>query len=123
MRYKLGLALAIASLVALPALAAQSSTAKPAAKPATTTTKAKDASHATTGVVKMMDANTLVISHSKGKDMTFALNASTQKDASVAVGSNVSVRYHEEGKSMVATAVMVQPAKSTATTTKTTTKK
>jgi len=122
MRYKLGLAVALASLVALPVIAAQSST-KPAAKPAASTTKAKDASHATTGVVKMMDANTLVISHGKGKDMSFALNASTQKDASVAVGSTVSVRYHEEGKSNVATAIMVQPAKSTAAASKTTSKK
>ena len=73
--------------------------------------------HATKGVVKSVDANTLVISH-KGKtggDMTFALNPATHLQGSVAVGASVDVRYREDGKTYVATAVTAQPSKPQAT--------
>jgi hypothetical protein len=42
--------------------------------------------HATKGVVKSMDATKLVISRS-GRDMSFALNPSTQREGNVKVGS------------------------------------
>jgi hypothetical protein len=62
--------------------------------------------------VKSIDSNTLVISKPGSKsDMTFTVNGSTQKDGTVAVGSNVTVRYQTEGKSMVATAITAKPAK------------
>ena len=73
--------------------------------------------HATKGVVKSVDANTLVISH-KGKtgaDMTFTLNPATHLQGSVAVGASVDVRYREDGKTYVATAVTAQPSKPQAT--------
>ncbi len=73
--------------------------------------------HATKGVVKSVDANTLVISH-KGKtgaDMTFALNPATHLQGTVAVGASVDVRYREDGKTYVATAVTAQPSKPQAT--------
>ncbi len=73
--------------------------------------------HATKGVVKSVDANTLVISH-KGKtggDMTFALNPATHLQGSVVVGASVDVRYREDGKTYVATAVTAQPSKPQAT--------
>lgn len=87
---------------------AQAPSAKSAAKPAAKA--AKVASHSTSGVVKSVDANTLVITRG-GKDTTFALNGSTQKDGSIANGANVTVRYEMDGKSMVATAVTARPSK------------
>src|SRR5262245_42786909 len=63
--------------------------------------------HATTGVVKSIDASTLVISRTKkpSEDLSFTLNGSTRKDGSIVVGAPVSVRYENEGKTHVATAV------------------
>ena len=66
--------------------------------------------HATRGVIKSVDASTLVITRN-GKergDMTFTLNASTHRDGTMAVGAPVSVRYREDGKMHVATAVVAQ---------------
>jgi hypothetical protein len=129
MRHTFRTAVTILALAALPASAlAQTTTAKPKPATASTTAKkstAKEATHSTTGVVKAMDANSLVITHGgkNGKDMTFALNASTQKDGTVAVGSPVSVRYHQEGSSNIATAVALEHPKTTSTAAKTTTKK
>ena len=94
------------------AFAASASAAQ--AKPAKAAAKTTMASHSTSGVVKSVDASSLVISRS-GKDMTFAINASTQKGGNVAPGSQVTVRYQTEGKSMVATAITERPAKQTAT--------
>ena len=78
-----------------------------AAKPATA------ASHSVKGVVKSIDASSLVITKSgkAGGEMTFTLNADTKRDGAPAVGSPVSVRYRSDGGSMVATAVSAQPAK------------
>jgi hypothetical protein len=69
--------------------------------------------HSTKGVVKSVDASTLVISR-KGKaggDMTFALNPATHLQGTVAVGTSVDIRYREDGKTYVATAVTAQPSK------------
>ena len=69
--------------------------------------------HATRGVVKSMDASTLVITRT-GKmhgEMTFALNPTTHLQGTVAVGTPVSVRYREDVKTYVATAVTAQPSK------------
>ena len=65
------------------------------------------------GVVKSVDDSTLVITKGgkKPEDMTFMLNANTHKEGAVAAGVPVSVRYHEDGKTHVATAVTVEPAK------------
>jgi N-acetylmuramoyl-L-alanine amidase len=81
------------------------STAKPTAAKAATTS-----SHATTGTVKSISSDSLVITRPghNGKDMTFVINSSTQKEGNPDVGSKVSVRYHQEGASMVATAIMAQ---------------
>jgi hypothetical protein len=69
--------------------------------------------HATRGVVKSVDASTLVITRTgrENGDMTFMLNASTHRDGTVAVGVPVSVRYREEGAKHVATAVLAQQPK------------
>jgi hypothetical protein len=64
----------------------------PAAKTAAPKPAATPATHATRGVVKTVDASSLVITRGKA-------------------GANVSVRYHTEGKDKVATAVSVQQPK------------
>ena len=97
--------------------AAQAATPQTATtkKPAATATAkpAAAASHSVKGVVKSMDASSLVITRSgkAGGDMTFTVNADTKKDGSPAVGSPVSVRYRTEGGSNVATAVTASAAK------------
>ena len=73
------------------------------------------ATHATTGVVKSIDDSTLVITRTGKKgDMTFAVNTTTHREGTVAVGSQVSVRYQEAGKALTATAITVQPTKQAA---------
>ena len=104
---RIAMALLVGAMAAVPA----AGFAAPAAKAKTTA-----AAHATTGVVKSIDEKTLVITRpgKKEHEMTFALNPSTQREGTVAVGSTVSVRYQEEGKTHVASALMVRPAKQTA---------
>lgn len=71
------------------------------------------ATHAVKGVVKSIDDKTLVLTRSGGNhaEMTFAVNASTHRDGTIAAGAAVSVRYRDEGKSRVATAIRVEPVK------------
>jgi hypothetical protein len=85
--------------------------AAPAKKPAAPAASA--AVHATKGVVKSVDASTLVVSKTAGKgpETTFVVNASTKKEGNVAVGSSVDVRYRMEGKDRVATAITAKEAK------------
>jgi hypothetical protein len=103
-------ALALATACSVAAVGAQSAPAKP--KAMAKTAKSAVATHSTTGTVKSIDSSTLVISKpGKKGDMTFSVNGSTQKDGTVGVGSNVTVRYQTEGTSMVATAISEKPAK------------
>jgi hypothetical protein len=109
MRHLVPAALLIASLAASPALVAaqtSTSTAKPAPKKAA-------AEHSIKGVIKSIDASSLILTSSK-KDVPFVLNASTQREGQLAAGSTVSVRYHEESGSKIAMAVVAQPVKATA---------
>ncbi len=103
-------ALVVGALSAAPltALAAQA----PAAAPAARTAKPAAATHSMKGVVKSIDAKTLVLTGSGGNhgDMSFALNASTRREGKVAPGNAVSVRYRDEGKTHVATAISVEHA-------------
>ena len=91
--------------------AAPSSAKKEATSGTSGTAKAAP-THATKGVVKSVDDSTLVISRhgKKPEDMTFTMDASTHKEGAVAVGTPVSVRYHESGTSHIATAVSVEHA-------------
>ena len=98
------LALVVALAVAGSTFAAVPQAAKKTSTPATHTAK---------GTVKSLDNSSLVISH-KGGDMTFVVDNSTAKTGSPAVGSEVSVKYHTEGKTMMATAITAQPAKQVA---------
>lgn len=72
--------------------------------------QAKTAAHAASektamGTVKTIDAKTLTIKTRKG-DMVFTLDPAAHAD-NVAPGSKVTVHYKAQGKSMVATGVMV----------------
>ena len=108
MRYTLT-ALMLVGMLATSGLAiaqtTKSSSKPAAAKPASTAT------HSVQGVVKSVDASSLVLTKSGKKDMTFKLDSTTQKDGSIATGSPVSVRYRMEGSSMVATAVNAEAPK------------
>lgn len=116
-------AAAIAGLLVAAPLCAQTTTPAPKT-PARTASAPKPAAtaavHATKGIVKSVDATTLVITKTAGKgpETTFVLNASTQKQGDISIGASVDVRYHAEGSSKVATAVSVAkvaPSKSKAT--------
>lgn len=74
---------------------------------------AQIATHATKGVVKAIDATSLVITRSGGKrrEMIFVLNPTTERDGNLAVGSTVEVRYRNEGRQLLATVVSVQERK------------
>jgi hypothetical protein len=116
MRKYLASAILAAAVMAVPVVGfatipqAAPATAK---KEATKTATKAAPTHATSGVVKSVDDSTLVITKGgkKPEDMTFTLNANTHKEGAVAVGAPVSVRYHEDGKTHVATAVSVEQAK------------
>src|SRR5262245_52974866 len=79
-----------------------------------TTKVSTPASHATTGVVKSIDDTTLVITKQGKKPstpMTFVIDPSTQKQGTIEVGSSVSVRYHADGKTLIASAIAIQQPK------------
>ena len=109
----LAAALSVAPVIAFAAAQttppAASSAKHPAAKPAVAT-------KSTSGVVKSMDATTLVITHQgkKAVEETFTLDPSTQKEGNVQVGATVSVHYKTEGKTKMATAIMAQQPKAQA---------
>ena len=68
--------------------------------------------HATRGIVQTIDATTLVIARPGNRDvMTFRLTPSTRREGVIAVGAAVSVRYREDGKNHVATAIALQRSK------------
>ena len=75
-------------------------------------TTVSDQVHATRGVVRAIDAHTMVIARSRDRgSMTFDLTPSTHREDTIVVGSTVSVRYREDGKNHVATAIALQQPK------------
>ena len=103
-----GLAVAGNAFAAAPKAVPANSAPQAAKKTATAAT------HTVKGTVKSIDNSTLVLTPKKGSEMTFALDTTTTKQGSPAVGSDVSVKYHTEGKTMMATAIAAQPAKQVA---------
>lgn len=102
-------ALAAIPLMGFAATHQESSQKKSAEKHASA---ASAATHATTGVVKLIDAASLVVTRSgKAGDLTFVLSPSTQRKGAVEVGSPVEVRYRAEGKTLIATAVTAHQPK------------
>jgi glucose/arabinose dehydrogenase len=94
-------AMSVVGLAASPAQTPAQPTAKQQSKPAAKqqskpaakqqSTPAASASHAMTGVVKSVDATSLVITRSgkPGGEMRFVLNPSTHREGTVAVGSSI----------------------------------
>ena len=108
-------AVVAAAVLAVPALSLAAQTT-PAA-PTTAKAKAKSDSKAAAGtvysakgVVKSLDGSTLVLTEKSSKkkkshDVHFVVDASTQKDANIAAGSTVHVKYHNDAKKHVATEI------------------
>jgi hypothetical protein len=109
-----------AAVLAVPAMSLAAQT-KPAAPAKTTTAAAKPAAkpkvtvHTAQGVVKSMDASSLVLTEKMGKkpakDVQFVLDASTKKEGNVAVGSSVHVTYHDDGSQHIATDIKAAAGK------------
>jgi hypothetical protein len=99
------------TLVLVVALAAAGSAFAAVPQSASSAKKSTPASHTVKGTVKSLDNSSLVLSQKKGGDMTFVVDNATAKQGSPAVGSEVSVKYHTEGKTMMATAITAQPVK------------
>jgi hypothetical protein len=101
-----------AAVLAVPALSAAQA-AKPAAPAKTTAAKpaAKPAMHSAQGVVKSIDASSLVLTDKAKKDWTFVVDASTKKEGDVAVGSAVHVTYKDDASTHIATDIKAAAAK------------
>ncbi len=110
-------AVVAAAVLAVPVLSVAAQAA-PATKTApAATAKASPDTKATSGtvysargVVKSIDASSLVLTEKAGKkkkshDVRFVLDPSTQKDANIAAGSAVRVKYHNDAKKHVATEI------------------
>jgi hypothetical protein len=129
-------AIALAAMLAIPAVsfAGQAAPAAPApaaakkapaAKAEKPAAAKKVATKSASGTVKSISDSSLVItkgSGAKATDETFTVNASTAKKGTIETGSKVSVRYTVDGANKVATAITAAAPKS-AKPAKTTTKK
>ena len=67
--------------------------------------------HSVQGIVKSVDASTLVIARSgrRPADLAFSLCGSTIREGQIAIGRVVSIRYVMSGETRIATAVSAQP--------------
>jgi hypothetical protein len=112
MKKMLQAAAVAAAVLAVPAMSLAAQTKTAGAPPAKSTTHKTEtaATHSAKGVVKSMDATSLVVTE-KGKDVSYVLDASTKKEGDPAVGSNVTVMYKTEGTQHVATDVKAAAAK------------
>jgi hypothetical protein len=73
--------------------------------------------HSVSGVVKFVDRTRLVITRA-GKtpvEMTFSVNASTQKEGAIAAGAKVQVRFRGDAHAHAAVATAILAAPHTAT--------
>ena len=114
MRMTKGTLAFVGALLLVPALAVagvQSGTAKTATKAPKTEVTA--ATHSTSGIVRSVDAASLVIAKSAKatKTQTFVLNASTVKTGDLAAGTRVEVRFRKDGGQNIATAVTASALK------------
>jgi hypothetical protein len=107
---------AMGALLILPALSLAATgavTAQPTGATSSHVTTTNVPVHSTRGVVKSIDATTLVIERSPQYEgnMSLALKPSTEGLGDVTVGSTVLVRYRTEAHQRIATAVMAEHAK------------
>jgi len=111
MKKMLQAAVVAAAVLAVPSMSLAAQTTKPAPAAKTSAKKAATAAtHSAKGVVKSMDATSLVVTE-KGKDVSYVLDASTKKEGDPAVGSNVTVMYKTDGTQHVATDVKASAPK------------
>src|SRR4030095_6898523 len=87
--------LSVAGVLALGALTAFAAPQGTTPKSSTKTSTPKVSNHVAEGSVVAVSNDSLTLRSGK-KDMTFKLNSATQKPASLAAGSQVSVNYHDE---------------------------
>ena len=97
---------ALLSMLAVPALLAQGHASSAQASAAVP-------DHSVSGVVKFVDRTRLVITRA-GKtpvELTFSVNASTQKEGAIAAGAKVQVRFRGDAHAhaAVATAILATP--------------
>lgn len=78
--------------------------------------------HTTEGSIVSATNDVLTVRSGK-KDMTFKINSTTQKPASMTPGTNVKVTYHDEGTQHIASTIEMSAPKSNATAAKTPAKK
>ena len=110
-RRLLSVSLALAVMVA-PIRTLAAHTQPPQASDGTSGAGQALATHATRGIVRTINANTMVIARTGNRGiMTFSLISSTHREGVIVVGSTVSVRYREDGKNHVATAIALQRLK------------
>ena len=93
----------VLALGALTAFAAPQGTAK-SSESAKKTSAPKVSTHVVEGSVVAINNDSMTVRSGK-KDMTFKLNSATQKPASLAAGSQVSVNYHDEANQHLATSI------------------
>ena len=108
-----------AVLLAGGSAASQASPPNTSAQPHTAPTAVSN--HALSGVVKSVDATTLVVTR-VGKspgEITFVLSPSTHRDGAIGVGATVQVRFRTERDTHIATAVLATASKRHAATGKT----
>jgi hypothetical protein len=70
--------------------------------------------HAIRGVVKSISTFYVVVitgSGKKAREMTFVLTPSTERNGDITIGATVSLRYRQEGRTLVSTALFAQPEK------------
>ena len=107
-------AIAVAWLTLLPAVGMAAPLAQTTHSKSSAPKAKHAATHATRGVIKTVDDQTLVVSQKAGSghEMTFVIDPSTEKVGTMSVGSTVDVRYRTEAKRHIATAVTVVSDKS-----------
>jgi hypothetical protein len=108
MRISLRIAALIGIVLLVPAVSVASAQTAPAQKPkAEAKAAAKAATHSTSGIIKSIDASTLVIAKNAKATTTetFQLTASTARKGDPVVGGKISIRYTTESGQNVATAI------------------
>jgi len=105
----IGAVVAIGALTALAQTPSTGSSNKPATKSKTSAPKA----HVAQGSI-VAATNDMLTLRSGKKDMNFKIDSTTQKPASMTPGSNVTVNYHDEGTTHIASSIQVAPTKSNA---------
>ncbi len=103
MRSMLRTAILVTAMSALPVAAFALA---PGVRPAAAKAPVKAATHSVRGTVRAIDATSLVIAREEGPGHVVRAEPCDQAAGQPGCGSRVSVRYHVEGTSHVATAVV-----------------